>query len=220
MDIIEQKVLTPRVLSGSVVIEVERHYETKIKHNSLELEVPEGWASDGEDKARLATTSGMVISIPDSGSATGGIRQDVKVGDKVYFHYNAINRGNTEIHLDERKLHRIAYQHIFCAIRDGKKIMICGRVLCKPFQEGNIEEFRGTSNEVSSSGIIIKRDIGHSTKKAVVAHIGENLVGREKENINTGDIVLYEPNADFENEIEGETYFVMTQEDIVCKLNQ
>lgn len=220
MDIIEQKVLTPRVLSDFVVIEVERHYETKIKHNSLELDVPEGWASDGEDKARLATTSGMVIAIPDGASATGGIRHDVKVGDKIYFHYNAINRGNTEIHLDERKLHRIAYQHIFCAIRDGKKIMICGRVLCKPFQEGNLERFRGMTNEVSSSGIIVKRDVEHSTKKVVIAHIGKNLVGRKKEKLKAGDIVLYEPNADFENEIEGEPYFVMTQEDIVCKLTQ
>lgn len=216
----DKKVITPRVTTDFVVVEVENHFDSKLRHGKLVLEMPEEFAEWGEEKSTRATTTGIAIALPDSMHNTASIHPDVEVGDRIYFHFNAINRGQTLIQIDERKLHRISYGQIFCAIKpDGRKVMIGSRVLCSPLSEEGLTTLHGGGIQKSKSGIIINTDKKHSAKKATLRHIGKNYTGRVPLNIKEGDTVLYEPHADFENTIEGETFFVMTQEDIICKLN-
>lgn len=208
----------PKITADFVVVEVKEHFRNHYKYGSLELEVGVDFAEFGEDRAEFATTCGTVLEIPDTQIATSSIYQDVEVGDKVYFHYNAVERGVSELKFDDRKLHRINFGHIFLAIKpSGEWVMIGSRVLCKPIKEQNQKKVGDLDAVVSDSGIVIERNVKHSAVRAEIAHIGKNYKGRKQLDLKPGDIIYYEVDADFENQIEGETYFVMTQEDIICK---
>ena len=94
--------------------------------------------------------------------------------------------------------------------------MIGGRVLCHPISEGVTED--GMRVIKSDSGIITQINVGHDLKKAVIASVGTPMLDRPVLNVNVGDEVWYNKDSDFENEINGVTYFVMTQEDLLmCK---
>lgn len=193
-----------KVPKDRVVVRVDSEYKEKLTHGNLELEVSETFAPFNKNKHTFAQTKAEIIAICDKRS--GGLPVDVKVGDIVYFHFNAINRDSRLDEMDD-KIHHILYDHLFCTVDEGQIRMINSRVLCEPLYEEGVEDGVRTKN-----GLVVEVNVGHDPKRAVLRHIGNPLEVDAK----PGDIVHYEKNADFENWIEGKKYFVMFQDDLIA----
>lgn len=203
--VIKKNMIVPK---DRVVVRVKSEYKEKLTHGSLELEVSESFAPFAKRKDTFAQTYGEIIAICDK--RTGGLPVEVEVGDKVYFHFNAIN-ANSRLDAMDDKIHHILYDHLFCAVRDGNIVMLNSRVLCEPLYEEGVENGVRTKN-----GLVVEINVGHDSKRAVLRHIGNPPEVDAK----PGDIVHYEKNADFENIIEGTKYFVMFQDDLIAVENE
>lgn len=140
------------------------------------------------------------------------IEDEVRVGDKIYFHHNTC----TEDNLLRSSTFRVPYEAIYCIVREAEIIPVGGRCFCIPvFQETNI----------SAGGIILDWDSEPKPVKytsgsglAKVTHIGKPLKNKAVD-ISVGDIVLYTPSSDFPRKIEGDVYYIMRSHiDIVAKI--
>lgn len=107
---------------------------------------------------------------------------------------------------------------------------ICGHILVQPFWGDDIQEFelpqvgtgfaplpKSIKGKINSLGLIT--DISEEPKflEGIVKHIGRPC-GLETVDIAPGDHILYTTDSDFENEIEGEKYFVMKRWDVFAKV--
>ena len=186
-------------------------YEYYVKHGSLELYV------DPLFKKRKVI-SGIVEVIPDRlDYGFDRIVPEVQVGDLLYFHYNSLDEDS--VIPGTQGLYTIPYDQAFCSVRNGEIIMIGGRVLCLPWYDPNVKNIDVDGNKVkarvTNSGIITEINIGHDLQKSVLAHIGTPLIGDPVLPVQKGDEVYYIKDGDFENTIEGVTYFCMFQEDLL-----
>lgn len=169
-------------------------------------------------------TSGTVVAIPESMPDWSLIVPELQVGDKVYFHYNSLDEDSLLPSTDG--VFSILYDMIFCYVRDGKIHPIAGKVLCQPYVDKDIQEVEVGGQMVkvkmTPSGIIkqiswkddlhLEGSLARSFTKAVITHIGTPLKGEQLPDCVVGETVYYAIHADFENVIEGKTYFVMDQE--------
>lgn len=164
------------------------------------------------------------------------IAAEVQVGDTIYFKWRVIhNRNNLvaeSIEKDAAKpsawIFRVPYDQIYCSLRDGKIIPIGGHVLIDPIFEtweeilrptyypykNNLGEFieRPKSEWIQTKVAPAKKD-----QQGVVAHVGTPIRGERRE-INPGDKVLYRPKLKSLVKIEGKQYFVMRQDQVVCRV--
>lgn len=202
----------PQPIYNNVLVQVDSEKKTTIKHGALEL-VAAG-TDYNEDLSVYAQTLGRCVNVP-RGASDGifrQIEQEVRVGDEVVLHYNSIDENQSFEHEGET-LYLVPYDYIFAVIRDGEIVMIGGRVLCLPIYEGVEED--GMVVKKTESGIITDINVKHDLKKAILSHIGTPLKNCKTLPVNTGDLVWYDKDADFENTIMGKKYFVMTQEDLL-----
>lgn len=158
---------------------------------------------------------------------------EVKVGDKIYFHYNTVREDNLVPSSDGRKVYKVRYDNILCAVRtelneDGvveKNIIpIASHVLVDAVWDEEVEEISlpGFSDPVKGrfhkSGKFIESL--HQRPKPLegkIAHIGTPLVGDVDLGLQSGDEVYYMPESDWINRIEGKDYYIMKQKDIIAK---
>ena len=153
--------------------------------------------------------SAEVVAIPDD--AKDGIENEVKVGDKVYFHYNSfLSEGNwiprqcMGIEENSGEYWRVAYYDIFCAVRDGEIVPVGGWSFIEP-----------DVRKVETGNIISDISVKSETQ-GVLRHIGTPRRGQEVPDVQVGDTVLFEEHDAFENEIEGVKYYCMPQDRILC----
>jgi len=193
----------------SVLVKCKGIYDYIVKTGSLELYVDPLY-KQGAHKV----TSGTVVEIPMHTPDWLRIVPELKSGDKIYFHYNSLDEDALVPETDG--IFSILYDMIFCYVRDGEIVPIAGKCLCKPYFDPDITEIeiggQMVKCKMTKSGIIKEINVRHSLKRAILTHIGTQLVGETKPDVKVGDIVYYAINADFENVIEGDTYFVMDQE--------
>ena len=211
------QVRTPK---NNILIKAEKVYSDQISYKSLKLYVDPLY-----DPTNHSTTFGEVVGVPDGMSQSHHIHKfiipEVKVGDRVYFHYNAMIVASEEKYKlkdnDGNDVYSIPYEFIFCSVRSEKIIMIGGRVLCETIECGeDIGLGVGTiKGKVSKGGIVTEINTSHNLNKATIAHIGTPMKNEPDLGVKAGDVIWYEKNADMEYKIEGKSYLCMRQEDLM-----
>lgn len=205
-----------RCPNQKIIVKAEDMYNYYAKHGNLTLYV-DPLFKRGHRKVRVAD----VVAIPDKLEDWCRIVPDVRVGDRIYFHYNALKEDN--MLPDHKGLWVIQYDQVFCTVRSGEIIMIAGRILAEPMFDDDVVEIDVNGHKqkakLTASGLVKEINPEHSLKKAKLAHIGNPQVGDDPVPIEKGQIFYYIKNGDFKNEIEGKEYFVMYQEDILAVEN-
>lgn len=213
--------MTLKKTVNELVVRVDKSYHDTVKHGSLELHVDPMF-----NKAQHAVRVGEVISVPDKNP--WGIKHEVKPGDKVFLHFNAVEDGN-RIEVDDSndstsRYYTVPYNMVFCVLDENgdPAKMIGGRILCTPVYDEDVEEIEvdgmtKTRVKKSAKGIIKEINVKHNIEKAVVAHIGTPIENEPVIDVAPGEVVYYEKFGDFENVINGKSYFCMVQSDIIMK---
>lgn len=147
------------------------------------------------------------------------IEQEIKPGDRVYFHY--LSNDDFYQTPDDDKLYVIDYSQIFCAVRDGEIIPIGSHVLIEKYYGENAQSYDlpdggKVFGEETESGLLKPID-KPKQKIGKVKYVGSNFIGFDTE-VTSGDLVIFPDYGQFENEIEGEELFVMKQNDILAKI--
>ncbi len=169
------------------------------------------------------------------------IKPEVKIGDRIYFHFNTLLSDNKNL-LDEKKqIYKIAYENILCAVRDFKEdvskenlseiIMIGGYTMIEPDYE-TWEETRIPIPEIINGEVVVDKE-GNPVMKpkdlwliakmkpeiryltGYMVNVGTPLNG-DKNEMSIGDKIIYRRDADWPVTIEGEKYFIIRQRHILC----
>ena len=154
----------------------------------------------------------------------------IKKGDKVYFHYNSLLQEDNFMYREENGdlVYRIHYMSVFCFVRDSKITMLSGYVLLSSVSELT-EKIEVDGHQVSGKKhgnlVLIEKpeDVKGNTKAkyltGILEHIGMPVADDENARIIVpGTKVLFKPNSQFKNTIEGKEYLLMNQWDLVAWL--
>lgn len=176
---------------------------------------------------------GEVVAAPLALNSKLETNVDVKVGDRVYFHFHTVDEENfiSEVQeLDGQLVYKVFYNECYCAVRDGKIIMLNHNVFCTPVMQEQEDGF-------SKSGIQLRPNVDPLPVKqrAIVAHMPDYKDGvwrRWVDDTNplnqegvcevndvvfsAGDEVHYAPESDIPIEIEGETFYRMEMHDVLA----
>lgn len=162
------------------------------------------------------------------------ITPEVKIGDRIYFHFNVIRQHNfvhvDGVHPDRTWYVKARYDQVICAVRDGQIIMIGGHTLIDP----DFESWEDISIPIPQMGFdgkpmtnkdgspIMKPKDQWLVRKAFptykyltgfVKKVGTPLKGDTCQ-IKEGQKILYRRNADWMVKIEDRDYFVIKQRHI------
>lgn len=202
-----------KVPTQKVIIRADNIYNYYAEHGSLKLYV-DPMFKPGQRRVIV----GDVHAVCDDMYSYSNIANDLKAGDKVYFHYNAISED--ALIPDQKGLWLIDYDRVFCAVRGGEIIMMGGRILAEPVYDEDIVEIdiEGVKQKakLTASGLVKEINPGHNLVRARLSHMGNPLIGDDHVPIKPGDVFFYIKNADFKNTIEGKDYFVMMQDEILA----
>lgn len=203
---------------NALIVEVGAQYDDTVQYGSLSIFIDPLFKP-----THNARIYGIVKAVPKGkcyNEDGNEIETDVRVGDKVYFHYLATFDENACLY---GNYYRIPYCWIFCAVRDSDIIPIGGWTLCEKIieEEDEFEEVEVGGIKISaiknSSGLVTSVTKRDSNKYAIVRHIGKPLKNADSLGVNSGEKVLIEKNTNFENVIEGKTYYTIRQGDILGK---
>jgi co-chaperonin GroES (HSP10) len=146
--------------------------------------------------------------------------QELILGDKIYFHYLAADEEQIIKHPDSgRRVLRVPEGSVFCIIRDGKIIPYGGHVLAKPIYSEDIKEIEVEGKKImarmSASGLVTSTEVSYVKNSSTVHFIAENDLG-----VNPGDVVVMDNHSHNEYEIEGETYHIYEERDMLCIISK
>lgn len=201
-----------------VLVEVDAEWQTEHLTKSGVI----GIAFENDiNRLAGAIRKGRVIAIPRGISQhyfLSFVQDSPQIGDILYFHFNSILPDTkVDLNIYGKPYYLVHMEQIFAMVRNGEVIMYGGRVLAEPIYDNDVEDVGGMKVRKTESGIISEINVTHNLKKARLTHIGNPLSNQVKTDVAPGDIIFYDKDADFENEVEGKTYFCMTQEDILMK---
>lgn len=162
------------------------------------------------------------------------IRQEVCLHDDIYFKWRVVFSKQNLIAQSADKppsfIFKVPYDHIYCAVRDGNIIMIGSHVLIDPVWEQwedilvktyyqNIKNPDGSLMERPKKEWILKKaSPDKKDRQGIIAHIGSPLKGWNTD-LKQGDRILYKAKLNNLVTIEGKKYFVLRQDQIVCRCN-
>lgn len=204
----------PQPIYDHILVKVEQEKKSVIKHGELEL-IAAGQEYN-PDMRVFAITEGLCVNVPrgmSKGIPYEYIVPEVEIGDIVVLHFNSIDE-DSKVETNKGVFYLVPYEYVFAVIRDSEIVVIGGRVLCLPLYDDAVEE-DGMMVRKTGSGIITEINVKHDFKRAILSHIGTPLKGSKELPVKAGDMIWYPKDADFENEVQGKTYFCMTQEDIL-----
>ena len=149
---------------------------------------------------------------------------EVKIGDKIYFHYLTLSEPEKTLVAtwNNRDVYAVRYDQIYCAVRNGEIIPIGGHVLVEPEFESwddillpTYETFPDGSKQELPRDKWIQTRVEPRAKdlRGIVRHVGTPPTG-EEHNLKEGDHILFRRNADFMIKVEGEEYYVMKSRNI------
>jgi co-chaperonin GroES (HSP10) len=205
---------------NSLIVEVGAQYEDTVQYGSLSIFIDPLFKP-----THNARIYGIVKATPKGkcyNEDGNEIEADVQVGDKVYFHYLSTFDENARVYGD---YYRIPYCWIFCVVRNDDIIPIGGWTLCEKVIE-NEDEFESVevggvkiNATTSKSGLVTSVEKVSSVRISVLKYIGKPLKDFLPLNLSSGDKVVIDKNTNFENVIEGKTYYTVRQGDILGKYN-
>ncbi len=159
------------------------------------------------------------------------VKQELQVGDRIYFHFNTITMRNCVkeegTHPNRTWYFKVSYDQIICAVRDGNIIPIASYALVLPDYETwddilhptytNLKDAEGKFiPKPKDQWIQIKVKPEYHFLTAHVKYVGSGLAN-DKVEIEAGQKVWYRRNADWINMIEGVEYFAIRQRHIIGK---
>jgi co-chaperonin GroES (HSP10) len=204
---------------NTVIVEVGTALEDTVKYGSLTIHI------DPEFKpTEHARIYGIVKAVPTGKCYNENgleIEPEVRVGDKIYFHYLTTSDETNRLY---GNYYKVPYYWIFCVVRDSDIVPVGGWSLCEQIVEQE-EEFTSVqvgsktiSATLSSSGLVTEIRKNKSERYAKLAYIGKPLVGLEVLGVNIGDKVIINKNSHFKNKIEEKEYYTIRQEDILGRV--
>jgi co-chaperonin GroES (HSP10) len=157
----------------------------------------------------------------DEGITTQGNPTEVQEGDLVYFQRGAIKDDNfIDRETDGSLLLLVEYSNLFLRIRNGKTEMLGMYCQAEKYFGEDIEDHDGIKGRKLTYGsleLIIPTD-GRKIQHGKVLSIGKGISDMPKPEVEAGDIIIYEPKAEFENEIEGKLVYIFYTGDLMAKL--
>ena len=184
-------------LRDKVLVRIEKTHEDEVTYGNLTLQID--YLFKPEHYARIY---GTVVGVSKT-------EDQLKVGDKVYFHYLVV--GDSHAYAD---IFSISRERIFCYVRDG--IHPLGYwALCLPHSDEKEDTVKVNNQDVKvilKSGLVVNVNPQPSAKKTRISKIGKNRL-----QLKNGEVVYADKGFEFENEIEGTTYYCVKHQDILGK---
>jgi co-chaperonin GroES (HSP10) len=148
---------------------------------------------------------------------------NLKKGDKVYFHYLTLTDDQFIDRLEDgSSLYYVYPENIYCSINDGKINPVMGTVFIEPYFGDDVVDVEYDKQtikaRVTESDIVSEIVKNPKHLQGKVSVIGEPE-GFDDSGVREGDIIFYTLNSDFENDIEGNKYYIMRQWDLFAKLD-
>lgn len=156
------------------------------------------------------------------------IEPEVKVGDRIYFHFNTVAEKNfvqiDGVHPNRVWYVKVRYDQIICAVRDGVIIPIGGYTLVDPdfetWEDLQVPTYSSIKDKdgkpmlkPKDQWLVRKSTPGYKHLLGFVRHVGSPLRG-DKCEVSVGQKIIYRRNADWMVHIEGRDYFVIKQRHI------
>tara|TARA_R110002020_G_scaffold182743_11_gene378495 strand:- start:1772 stop:2431 length:660 start_codon:yes stop_codon:yes gene_type:complete len=208
-----------QIPKNQFLVKVEKPYEDTIELNGKQIMLNYTF-----DPLRHARQYGEVYQKPVW--LPEGLKFDVKIGDKVYFHHLITAKtGNVGVDkkfssashqdyisenkvdwLDEEKLYKVHWEHIYARVRKGKLKML---------HHWNFVEQK-TEDEDSiktKSGIFIKPEVEDITLHGHIKYMNDWL---KNQGVKVGDEVIFSENSEYDMDIEGNKLLRMRNEDILA----
>jgi co-chaperonin GroES (HSP10) len=245
-------------LGGEIYVDPTYHPHEKRRTHGVVMQLPKGNLNANKKSIEYAIGAREDAYGKEQLIFLDEIVPEIKVGDKVYFHYLCLLPQNRLCNILQDDsisptLYVVGYDKVMCAVRylpvgenqkalpkgkldeyksaieldENKKpisknypslyldedddafykkiIMIGGRVLVTPIMESRL----------SLSGIIINRFEKPKPLRGIVECIGTPLKCDPTLDVKAGDEIIFTVDSDIERTIEGQTYFVMNQHDII-----
>lgn len=193
-----------QMIGQTVVVRVEKTYQDEIDlGNGNKLFLDTSYTPE-----QHVTICGEVVALPNRTwcKTTNGtfVRNDLKVGDLVYFNYLTVDP--TNLIEDEEDLYTVDLEMIFCFVRDGHITATANYALIKP------KENATKQGSLYLSTPKLSKNIGY------IRYISTPKKNFENTGLDYGDEVWFHERYAFENEIEGKKYYVMDQNIIEGKI--
>lgn len=152
------------------------------------------------------TTIGTVATLPLTFKAdfmNEGIEPEVKEGDKVVFHYFGVTYDENRVTVDSQDYYMLDYYKIFAALRETI-VPLHGYCLIKVDNEFTGEKTKG--------GIIIPEAL----RKKKVDTYGELMHAHKslRMGAKVGDTVFFQKEFAYEQNIEGQDYYIINQSEL------
>lgn len=208
-----------KAIKDHIWVSYPKTYKDEIKQGGLVL-----WKDTSYKPEWNVIQHGTVVQ-PSQGISmfeNKNIIDESQVGDKIYFNY-AIPSSGDEFHGEgDGRCMRVPLWAIYCIVRDGQIIPFGSHVFTKAIYEEH-EEFEVDGKTVRGrvrNGLVVSVDVTHDKRYTRVVHIGTPLEGEEDLGIVKDEVVVMESECDNEIEIEGQKFFVMKQENILCSISK
>lgn len=194
-----------------VCVQVEREFDN-VRHlkgadgQTVELEIDPTY-----NPSQLAREWGTVVLPPLVGGEhfekMEGVPQELRSGDKVYFHFHAITP-EYRYEVDGHAFYLIPYSMCYCVVRGGQILPLGRYLLTHPVDLGDSARVTKSNIVVSLAGKI------RSTQQAVIAHVPAPKRGVPSE-LHPGQTVVFLEHADLPLTVEGTEYFIMQTGEII-----
>jgi co-chaperonin GroES (HSP10) len=203
---------------NTVNVEIEEALDSTYKHGTLEVHIDPLF-----NPTHYARIYGKVVAVPNGNCYNEDgeeIEKEVKVGDKIYFHYLVTNDESNCVY---GNYYKVPYYWIFCRVVGDDILPVGGWSLCSPIveEENDFEKIEVNGKKISgilsSSGLVTALAKTPSVKYATLSYIGTPLKNTNKLEVNAGEKVILAKNSNFKNKIEGTDYYTVRQSDIMGK---
>ena len=192
------------MIGQRIAVKVSKKYNDEVEFSSGEkLFLDVTWNPEHH-----VTICGEVVALPRGewckNTRGDWIKQELQVGDLVYFNYLTVDKEN--LVTGERDVYLVDLEECFSFVRSGSLTAISNHVLVEPEV---IEE------KVGSIYVGVPKK---SETEGYVRHIGTPLKNKDELGLISGDKVRFHERSSFLNKIEGVEYYVMKQDDLFGKI--
>ena len=185
-------------LHNYIWVEVEKTYEDSTIINGKEIYINPTYNPELNTRQH-----GIVYSISKN-------INNIKVGDKVYCHHFISRRDHRVTFLENEKLiHKIHKNFIYCLSRDEKLIMLNNWVLVEQVKESE-EDCK------TNSGIWFKPHPEEEQLHGILRYSNQELLDQ---GCSIGDRVIFSTNSEYDMEVEGEKLMRMRNKDVLATYN-
>ena len=204
----------PQAPFNSLYVQVDSCFSDSVKVGTVDLYLDTSYRPD-HHRIISARVASIPRRIDKRHHSIGSITPTVCVGELVYFHYGVLTNENKLEHEGE-VYYRLDYDAVFCRVVDGNIKMVGSWVLAEPMYGDDVQEVELSKGvmgraRLSPSGLVIDASPSPLQNRAILKHIGENDFS-----LGGGESIWISSDCNFENEIEGSTFWTFRQEDIIA----